>query len=65
MIAHLKHLHKKYGAHGDDWHLIDHPFGFKDAQAKRNWLVPDDTLDTGACLHTRTSSDSPMQVVHK
>jgi len=53
IVAHLKHLHEKYGAHGDDWHLIDHPFGFKDAQAKRNWVMPNDTLDTRG-LYTYT-----------
>ena len=53
MVAHLRHMHKMYGAHKNNWHLIDHPFGFKDAQAKRDWLAPDDTLDTrGLYTHT-------------
>lgn len=53
MVRHLKHLHERYGAHGDDWHFVDHPFGFKDAQTKRNWSLPGDPLDTRG-LYTYT-----------
>ena len=45
--------------------LIDHPFGFKDAQAKRNWLVPDDTLDTRGLFTYTDFLRQPYQVAQR